>query len=104
MRRRGKGEYSQKKSFGAISFCQIWMLTGCFRLVEILGRMFPSVLKGREGLQRGEEREDGGGGGGGGGGDGQGGGRRDENDSSEIVIGRVGEELGRRSKTSKNKT
>ena len=80
------------------------MLTGCFRLVEILGRMFPSVLKGREGLQREEERgEEGGvGGGGGGGGDGQGGGRRDENDSSEIVIGRVGEELGRRSKTSKD--
>ena len=62
--------------------------------------MFPSVLKGREGLQREEEREDGGGGGG----DGQGGGRRDENDSSEIVIGRVGEELGRRSKTSKDAT
>ena len=100
MRRRGKGEYSQKKSFGAISFCQICMLTGCFRLVEILGRMFPSVLKGREGLQREEEREDGGGGGG----DGQGGGRRDENDSSEIVIGRVGKELGRRSKTSKDAT
>ena len=38
------------------------------------------------------------------GGDGQGGGRRDENDSSEIVIGRVGEELGRRSKTSKDTT
>ena len=62
--------------------------------------MFPSVLKGREGLQREEEREDGGGGGG----DGQGGGRRDENDSSEIVIGRVGKELGRRSKTSKDAT
>ena len=75
---------------------------GRFRLVEILGRMFPSVLKGREGLQREEEREDRGKGGGGG--DGQGGGRRDENDSSEIVIGRVGEELGRRSKTSKDKT
>ena len=79
------------------------MQTGCFRLVEILGRMFPSVLKGREGLQREEEREEEGKGGGGGG-DGQGGGRRDENDSSEIVIGRVGEELGRRSKTSKDAT
>ena len=104
MRRRGKGEYSQKKSFRTISFCKIWMQTGCFRLVEILGRMFPSVLKGREGLQREEEREEEGGGGGGGGGDGQGGGRRDENDSSEIVIGRVGKELGRRSKTTRDTT
>ena len=66
--------------------------------------MFPSVLKGREGLQREQEREEEREGEGGGGGGGQGGGRRDENDSSEIVIGRVGEELGRRSKTSKDTT
>ena len=91
-----KRNYSEQFHFSKI---------GCLRLVEILGRMFPSVLKGREGLQREEEREgEDRGGGGGGGGDGQGGGRRDENDSSEIVIGRVGEELGRRSKTSKDTT
>ena len=69
MRRRGKGKLSQKKSLRAILFCKIWMLTGCFRLVEILGRMFPSVLKGREGLQREEEQHEEGGGGGGGGGE-----------------------------------
>ena len=56
--------------------------------------MFPSILKGKEGL---DCKEQGGGGEGGGntGGDGD---ERD-NGSSEIVIGRVGEQLGRRNKS-----
>ena len=56
-----------------------------FRLAEILGRMFPSILKGKEGQG---SKEPGGGGGGGGGG-------QDERDKDlrESVIGRVGEEL-----------
>ena len=58
--------------------------------------MFPSILKGKEGQGSKEQ----GGGGGGGGRDGD----RDERDkdSSEIVIGRVGEQLGRRNKTGAN--
>ena len=52
-----------------------------FRLAEILGRMFPSILKGKEGQG---SKEPGGGGGG-----------QDERDKDlrESVIGRVGEEL-----------
>ena len=67
--------------------------------------MFPSILKGKEGQGSKEQGGGGGSGGGGGGGGGRaGGGGRDERDkdSSEIVIGRVGEELGRRSKTGAN--
>ena len=61
--------------------------------------MFPSILKGKEGQGSKEQ-----GGGGGGGGDGGRDGGRDERvkDSSEIVIGRVGEQLGRRNKTGAN--
>ena len=57
--------------------------------------MFPSILKGRE-VQGSKEQ---------GGGGGQGGREEErEKNSSEIVIGRVGEELGRRNKTTENNT
>ena len=64
--------------------------------------MFPSILKGKEG--QGSKEQGGGGVSGGGGGGRAGGGGRDERDkdSSEIVIGRVGEQLGRRNKTGAN--
>ena len=64
--------------------------------------MFPSILKGKEG--QGSKEQGGGGDGGGGGGGGGRDGDRDERDkdSSEIVIGRVGEQLGRRNKTGAN--
>ena len=66
--------------------------------------MFPSILKGKEG-QAGSKKQEEGGSGGGGGGEGEGGeGSLGVEDSSEIVIGRVGEELGRRSKNIENKT
>ena len=86
----------------------IYLIYIDYRLAEILGRMFPSILKGKEG-QAGSKRqeEEGGGGGDGGGGGGEGGGGEGSlgvEDSSEIVIGRVGEELGRRSKNIENKT
>ena len=54
--------------------------------------MFPSILKGRE-VQGSKEQGEGGGQEG-----------REDKNSSEIVIGRVGEDLGRRNKTTENHT